>query len=216
MGELVLFHENDNHFNLIISRDSDLATLGSLSHRFRIGPKESVDNKKDKIEIKKVDTKHDNAQIKNLEKELIKTKEDHDKVKNNYIQCEKELRNKTEEVEILKLEINDLKELLKLKDKLLEGEMRKCNNCELKTTYTDWLKNHLENEHKNHDKSCRKRESRIQPGMSLKGHMDQIDESKKNDDPEKVKKCTKCDFLTNSIVWMDKHMKLVHNKIELL
>ena len=38
MVELVLLHENDNHFNLIIPKDSDLAQLGSLSYRFNIGP----------------------------------------------------------------------------------------------------------------------------------------------------------------------------------
>ena len=29
---------HDSHFNLVVSGDSDLATLGSLSYRFNIGP----------------------------------------------------------------------------------------------------------------------------------------------------------------------------------
>ena len=37
MIELVLLHENDNHFNLIIPNNSDLAQLGSLSYRFNFG-----------------------------------------------------------------------------------------------------------------------------------------------------------------------------------
>ena len=35
---MVLFHENYCHFNLVVNRESDLATLGSLSYRFNIGP----------------------------------------------------------------------------------------------------------------------------------------------------------------------------------
>ena len=36
--DMVLFHQNDCHFNLVVSSKSDLATLGNLSHRFNIGP----------------------------------------------------------------------------------------------------------------------------------------------------------------------------------
>ena len=38
LEDMTLLHENDVHFNLIISRDSDLVKLGSLSYRFNIGP----------------------------------------------------------------------------------------------------------------------------------------------------------------------------------
>ena len=216
LGELVLFHENDNHFNLVISKDSDLATLGSLSHRFKIGPKEPMDDEKNEIEIEKEDTKLDNTQIRDLEKELKKIREDHGKTKNDYIQCEKELRNKTEEVEILKLEINDLKELLKLKDKTIESdsakEMRKCTKCDFKTNNTDWLRKHLENVHNNQNKNCTKSEFKTKRTESLKGHIDEQHESDKKGELEEIKKCSKCDFLTNSNVWMEKHMKLVHDK----
>ena len=44
IGEMVLYHEDDCHFNLIISRDSDLALLGSLSYRFNIGPMVATDD----------------------------------------------------------------------------------------------------------------------------------------------------------------------------
>ena len=110
LGEMILFHEDDCHFNLIISRDSDLATLGSLSHRFKIGPKEPVviDNEEKKDST--TGTKEDESKVKDLEKELKKIKEYLRKTQDDYIQCEKELRNKTEEVEILKIEIKDLKE----------------------------------------------------------------------------------------------------------
>ena len=44
MNDMVLLHEDDIHFNLIISGESDLAKCGSLSHRFSIGPQaEAID-----------------------------------------------------------------------------------------------------------------------------------------------------------------------------
>ena len=53
IGEMVLLHEKDNHFNLIISKDSDLAKFGSLSHRFKEGP--TVDNEKETNEVDDTD-----------------------------------------------------------------------------------------------------------------------------------------------------------------
>ena len=38
IDDMVLLHENDMHFNLIVSKNSELATLGSLSYRSNIGP----------------------------------------------------------------------------------------------------------------------------------------------------------------------------------
>ena len=38
LDEIVLFHENDMHFNLIVSEKDDLVTMGSLSFRANVGP----------------------------------------------------------------------------------------------------------------------------------------------------------------------------------
>ena len=38
LDEIVLLHQEDCHFDLIISKDNDLATKGSLSYRSNIGP----------------------------------------------------------------------------------------------------------------------------------------------------------------------------------
>ena len=38
LNDMVVLHEDDVHFNLIISKNSDLAIKGSLSYRFNIGP----------------------------------------------------------------------------------------------------------------------------------------------------------------------------------
>ena len=45
---------NSDKFNLIISKDSDLATMGSLSHRFKIGPKEQMNEEEKMITDDKV------------------------------------------------------------------------------------------------------------------------------------------------------------------
>ena len=37
MNEMVLMHEDDLHFNLVVSKYSELATYGSLSHRLTDG-----------------------------------------------------------------------------------------------------------------------------------------------------------------------------------
>ena len=50
-------------------------------------------------------------------------RESKNKITNEYNKCEKELRNKTEEVEILKVEISDLKQILKLNDELKDKEL---------------------------------------------------------------------------------------------
>ena len=36
--DMVLLHEHDTHFNLVVSKTSNLAMMGSLSYRFNIGP----------------------------------------------------------------------------------------------------------------------------------------------------------------------------------
>ena len=36
LDDLVLLHEYDVHYNLIISKDCDLAKFGSLSHRYKV------------------------------------------------------------------------------------------------------------------------------------------------------------------------------------
>ena len=48
LDELVLFHENDSHFNLVVAEDSELATVGSLSFRSNIGPLMEDKARKDK------------------------------------------------------------------------------------------------------------------------------------------------------------------------
>ena len=118
---MVLLHEDGSHFNLIISKDSDLAKLGSLSYRFNVGPivKNNTESTSEEKQMK--ENESDKDKIVNLEKELKKCKDDNKRLKSAYTECEKEVRLKTEETEILKSEVKDLKEIIKL-NKLLEEE----------------------------------------------------------------------------------------------
>ena len=38
LGDMPLLHTNDSHFDLVVSNNSDLAQLGSLSYRSKVGP----------------------------------------------------------------------------------------------------------------------------------------------------------------------------------
>ena len=106
--DLILLHQNDCHFNLIISKDHALAVHGNLTKRLnQTLPSEkniNIDEGKNEIETKA---------IRALQEEL-------QTIKNEYKNCVKELRNKTEEAEFLKTEVKELKEILKFKE--IEGE----------------------------------------------------------------------------------------------
>ena len=213
LGEMVLFHENDCHFNLIINKDSDLATMGSLSHRFKIGPKEKGDkNLTNKME----ENEQDKDKIKALEKELKRSKENHIKTQKEYIRCEKELRNKTEEVEKLKIEIKDLKEQQKLKEILKNSQrMIRCRKCDFKTNNTEWLRDHLENVHEN--QQCDRSDYKAQCDQSSEKHMNQSHEGQNNGSKdqctsENIEQCDGCDFKTDNRELMRNHHGLVHGK----
>ena len=105
LGEMVLLHEDEIHFNLIVSKDSDLANLGSLSHRFSVGP--IIENKKDE-DVKSIDNYVE------LQNQFRKLQQRNKAIEEQYIQCEKELRRKTEEAEKLKSEVKDLKLIVDL------------------------------------------------------------------------------------------------------
>ena len=49
--DLILLHEDDSHFNLVVSNKSNLATYGSLSFRHNIGPVLNTDNQENEVNI---------------------------------------------------------------------------------------------------------------------------------------------------------------------
>ena len=107
---MVLIHDDDSHFNLIVAEDSELATKGSLSFRTNIGPLIEHDDAKDEEtrdkqpnnEIENLEMKNE---IKSLKNELKKSNDTIDFLKEDYIKCDIELRKKTEEVEKLKIKV---------------------------------------------------------------------------------------------------------------
>ena len=126
MEELVLYHENDCHFNLVIGENSDLALEGSLSHRLNIGP--LLDNgysanDEDRNESEDISEETEKSRISKLEKELKKSCCEKSSIEDKYLSCERELRAMTEEFEKVKLELKDTKEILKLKDELAEKDL---------------------------------------------------------------------------------------------
>ena len=98
--EMVLLHENDCHFNLVVNKESDLATKGSLSIRFNFGPMliDDDDDEDDNevVEVKDDDYRHNAAE---LETELKKCHLENKKLEREYLLCEQELRAKTEELD---------------------------------------------------------------------------------------------------------------------
>ena len=121
----VLIHENDVHYNLIVPGDSELARLGSLSFRANIGPIIRITEEEEHkdINIHDQDDWKKSKEIKELQQELKKVKSNFNCLESEYKQCEAKLKNKTEEVEKLKIEIQDLKELSSLEKTLKESKL---------------------------------------------------------------------------------------------
>ena len=135
INDMVLLHQNDSHFDLVVSKDSELAKLGSLSYQTNIGP---MRDSKEDVEVNSINEKEFDAthsdeetddiaetsndakdnEIKELRKELKKVNETKKVLESDFTKCELELRNKTEEVEILRIEIRDLKKIVELEEQI--------------------------------------------------------------------------------------------------
>ena len=116
MEDLVLLHEDDIHFNLIISKDSDLVKYGSLSKRLNCDENsDDSDGDFEKDELELITVKNE---VKRYKTELEKTKIMKSKVEKEYQECKAELYRKTEEVEKLKVEVDDLRTIVKLRNEL--------------------------------------------------------------------------------------------------
>ena len=117
MNDLVLLHEDDIHFNLVVSKESDLVKYGSLSYRFNIGPiMDEIDEEKTSSKDDSEILPGENAMV-DVKKQLKECQKTKKMVENEYSKCAKELNLKTEECEKLKIVIKDLKQILDLKEK---------------------------------------------------------------------------------------------------
>ena len=199
VNDMVLFNEDDSHFNLVVSGDSDLAKLGSLSNRFRIGPAEDT---KDQAEGKRNESREEmneiNKDVNNvakLRKELKLSKESKDAIVKEYTTCEKELRIQTEEVEKLKIVIKDLRKIMKLKEQI------KDKDCEMEideedVNNLDDVEVLLEMKNSGFDRRSPQFES--------------VPDKKKFSKTVNKYNCTKCNFKAVNKAFLDKHIGWIH------
>ena len=171
---LVLYHEKDNHFDLIISNDSELVNFGSLSHRFKINLK-SCSKDESNISMAEV-LQSTEFEIDALKAKVADQNKSIDSIKKEYSKCEKDLREKVEEAEKLKIELNDLKKIMNLQKQLeddkanmnkkseeietnMEIESRsehfiigtfKCDKCSFETNTKSTLESHVKSQHLTH------------------------------------------------------------------
>ena len=219
--DMILLHEDENHFNLVVSKDSNLAREGSLSYRHNIGPLDVKNIVNDDLEVEidqneviveketenVINEKH--KEIIDLKKELKECKDIKKQLEKSYNECENELRDKTEEVEKLKVEINDLKKIIELEEKLEEkqlidkqSEYKKCNYCNFKCRYQPSLKKHIEDKHIESKLSCLKCEFQTSTEAKLESHM------KKH--REDIINCVKCNFKTHTQMHLNEHIEEKH------
>ena len=207
-NEMVLLHEDETHFNLIVSKTSDLATQGSLSYRFSLNkpePKETQDEELDEdnsdCEIVEEESIDDTNELK---KELKKSYARNKVIEKQYILCEKELRKKTEEAEKLKSEVKDLTELLKLQKQLDDVE-----NGHTNEENTDALKD---------EEFIVKMKSsgfkRSNPQSIPSPNKDRQEGEGVNVKVTEGNYCTKCNYKGKNRVELSKHIRLKHTNNE--
>ena len=127
--DLVLLHENENHFDLIIPKKHNLALEGSIS--------EKLENKENTSIVRFSNTKRtDHVELEekdkiNIEKEVEKLSEELKMVKKTYADCAKDLKKKTEDFDKINGELqssflkdNLEKAVIKTTDKI---KTKQCN-----------------------------------------------------------------------------------------
>ena len=187
MEDMVLLHQDDHHFNLIISGDSDLAKLGSLSNRANgvkdIGEVNDKDLEKLKVELENC-----------LKKQSYIEKE--------YFDCEKELRKMTEEVEKLRVENNDLRMILKLKD-----ELKKNEDSDDKVSLMD-----VDEDKTKIDEDIMELYALKKRGFKRRNPQTESIEIKikESDNPKTIYSCSECGFKSSSSCELKKHKVFKH------
>ena len=202
--DIVLLHENDVHFNLIVSEKSELATLGSLSFRSNIGPFMEVNEVKSGAK-KELETGNDMLNSKenqNLKKELKRLKESYTKLEHAYLECEIQLKNKTEESEKLKIEIIDLKQLQGMKQTQISFQCPYCNDSFSNKNECD---KHIKMNHGvGQDKNCSDSDLGLTSTDDVRTHM------KQKQAVDQEYNCTQCCYQATSNEELTKHFKTAH------
>ena len=118
--DMVLLHEYDNHFDLVVSKNSDLIEYGGLSDRIDVVTL-NVENE-DKVADRKEQKSNCDTTVLDLKREIATLKRKNELYEKQYIDCEKELRKKTEEVERLKTELRDTELKISLENEIRANE----------------------------------------------------------------------------------------------
>lgn len=138
INDMVLLHENDMHFNLIVSKNSVLATEGSLSYRNNISPMFEIENSDKKENIQ--DGKKPNTQD--------GYEEENKALREELESCKKTLESINEENKKLKVENIALKETKKVNKEDM------CSNCYMETKHDSGVKEHKEGQYREVDIIC--------------------------------------------------------------
>ena len=129
--DMVLLHENDIHFNLVVSKNSVLATMGSLSYRNNIAP---LVEKKKRVEIEAENKEIEEPKVSEMENKSLEIQIEKMKVENTYL---KEKLKQQEENNCVTCERAEKDEPIYNKHTTVEHDEKKiiCDECslELKT-----------------------------------------------------------------------------------
>ena len=132
-------------------------------------------------------------------------------MKKSYNDCEKELRNKTEEVEKLKIEIKDLKQIVDLEERSTNKSNEtkhvqnifKCQLCGYKTKLQAQLSEHTNEEHSGNLLKCEKCPFQAKTQMQINNHIDEHH-------IEKQFNCEECPFQGSTQMQLNKHTNMKH------
>ena len=208
--DMILLHTNDVHFDLIVPKESKLATVGSLSYRNNIGPMLVDETPVDNLvkETEEDEKEKETVDITVLLDKIEKYKESKARLEKQYEDCEKELRVKTEELEKLKIENRDLKQIVDLGKKI--GYNSNCCDSEAKSEQS--FKKHMENLNIEKQNNC-EISGNVAPARKQFNKPENINHNL-NKSHDKDYNCSNCEFNTKLEESFKKHIENVHkNKI---
>ena len=198
---ITLLHMRDIHFDLIIHKDSRLATEGSVSYRTNLYSN-FREKSEDDVSIEDSSHSEDETTIKQLRKTVKELELSKKKLEYSYKNAEEKLKEMTEEMEKLKAENKNLRELS-------EKEV----NANKENILEDAEMHDLEEE-KRLVKLKSSGFSRNTPQIeaSVRESVDREVEVSKSHDIQY--NCQQCDFQTNAEMALTKHKILKHQNKE--
>ena len=198
LKDMVLLHEEESHYNLVISKNCDLALLGSISSRLA---------KEDIEEEPKEELAFD------MQKQLKQYKEKNEQIQQKYLKCEGELRIRTEEVEKLKVEIENLKQLIELKENGEKDDLEDAKNLvRMKNKGYERVSPHQESTPKSmKSNSIHIIEEEFNCGECDFQGNEQCQLEKHINWKHKEAKCSLCNYVGGNKVILQRHMKIKHS-----